>query len=87
MSGAKGRSTPWLRTVRGGLRIDRVQGLWAALYITLSSHIGFYREGRSWDFVFEAKSFVSSWRFGGAKSLLLHLRRCSLCHGFPQDFP
>ena len=42
-----------------------------------------YPPGRSRDFVFEAKSAVSFWRFGGAKSQLLHRQVLSPCclHG------
>ena len=40
-------------------------------YLHNMTYIQSYRGPRSYGFVFEAKSAVSSWRFGGAKSLFL----------------
>ena len=41
-----------------------------------------YRPYRNRDFVLEAKSAVSGWRFWGAKSLFLNRRRCPFWRSF-----
>ena len=60
-------------------------GRWARSGHQEDGHeLGTYPPVRNDNFVFEAKSAVSIWRFGGAKLLLLHRCRCSFCHGFPR---